>query len=265
MSDDTSKKYLFLSDLHLGGFSEDKNRHLSGSFFDILDYLQHKPIQLVILGDLFDYYMQYYDDVPRHVKPIFDRMHTFNQNATHKILYITGNHDNWDNGFLTSIGCVTEHEYQILMIDGKKVLLAHGDGLKDPTMDLKRPTFHRFLRNPYFVQVFQLFTSMESGNRIMKYFSRINRFLADEEYNGPNLIDNWALKIIKSGTFDVVICGHHHKLLIADTGSGIYINTGAFFKQFCCAYYNNNQFQIVRWDVAKKNFNVIPSEELTLR
>jgi UDP-2,3-diacylglucosamine hydrolase len=264
MSDDSPNKYLFLSDLHLGGFSEDKNRQLTSIFFDLLQYLEDKSIQLVILGDLFDYYMQYRNGIPEHVKPVFERMHLFNQKAYHNIIYVTGNHDNWDIGYLESIGCITEHEYRILMINGEKVLIAHGDGLKDPTLGFKRPVFHRILRNPYFVQTFQAFTSIEMGNRIMKYFSRFSRFIADAEYNGPNLIDNWALKIITSSIADVVICGHHHKLMFADTGSGIYINTGAFFKQNCCVYYNNKQFQIVRWDVDQKNFNVIPSKELTL-
>jgi UDP-2,3-diacylglucosamine hydrolase len=264
MASPSLKRIIFLSDLHLGGFSEYKNRQLSTIFFDVLDYLERESIQLVILGDLLDYYMQYKSGVPNFAVPILNRLRRFNQASSEKTIYITGNHDNWDGGYLTEIGCITEHEYRILNIDGKQILLAHGDGLKDETLHFKRPLFHRLLRNPYFISVFKSLTTRESGNRIMKTFSRFNRLLSTDNYRKPNRIDDWALRVLESTEVDTVLCGHHHQLLTSESMHGRYINTGAFYKQYCCAFYTNSQFQIVRWDVDKKKFNVIPQKELTI-
>lgn len=264
MADPSSKKILFLSDLHLGGFSETKNQQLSSIFFDVLDFLERESMQLVILGDLFDYYMQYKSGIPNFAVPVLERLRRFNQVSTEKTIYVTGNHDNWDNGYLTEIGCITEHEYKILDIDGKNVLLAHGDGLKDETMQFERPLFHRLLRNPYFIAVFKSTTTREVGNRIMSMFSRVNRFLPNDDYRKPNRIDDWAIRMLETTSVDAVLCGHHHHLLTSESVHGKYINTGAFFKQYCCAFYTNSKFQIVRWNVDTKNFNVIPNKELTI-
>jgi UDP-2,3-diacylglucosamine pyrophosphatase LpxH len=264
MSSASTNKILFLSDLHLGGFSEQRNEELTAIFFDVLSYLEKESVQLVILGDLLDYYMQYGSSIPPHAKPIFARIRQYNLRSPQKIIYVTGNHDNWDDGYLSEIGCTTIHEYKILTVDGKRIMLAHGDGLSDENMKFNRPLFHRLLRNSYFITFFKSITTMPLGNWMMKLFSRFNRFLSNDNYIKPNRIDDWAYRILESDKADVVICGHHHHLLISETEFGTYINTGAFFKQYCCAFYTNSQFQIVRWDVDKMNFNVIPRTELTI-
>lgn len=263
MSDITPKNILFLSDLHLGGFADDINEQLEDIFAGLINTVLKEQAQLVILGDLLDYYMQYGSDVPEYARGIFLHLEKFNRSSPYRSIYITGNHDNWDEGYLQSIGFDVEHEYKIMELDGKKVLLAHGDGLSDPALMFPRPIFHRLLRNPYFVKVYRSITTPESGNRIMKKFSQLNRHFSTEKESDTNRIDKWAEFILKSGIADVVICGHHHHIRFINYNEGLYINTGAFFRQFCCAKYTNSMFQLVKWDNNNKKFDRVSTEGLT--
>lgn len=263
MSDNSPRNILFLSDLHLGGFTDDINKQLEDVFVNLINTIQKEQTQLVILGDLLDYYMQYGSEVPEYARRIFGHLEEFNKSSPYQSIYVTGNHDNWDEGCLQSIGFDVEHEYRIVEIDGKKVLLAHGDGLTDPVFKFSRPIFHRLLRNPYFVKVYRSVTTLESGNRVMKKFSQLNRHFSSEKEPDTSRIDKWAESMLKSGVADIVICGHHHYIRFTNYKDGLYINTGAFFKQFCCAKYTNNMFQLVKWDNNNKKFDRVSTEGLT--
>src|SRR5690606_21526742 len=104
---------------------------------------------------------------------ILDFFHHYHQQSNKKTLYITGNHDYWDDGHLEANGFEVCHEYRLLNINSKKVLILHGDGLSDPKMGLPRPLFHRIIRNPYFVNWFKKCTSAQTGFFILRNFSRL--------------------------------------------------------------------------------------------
>src|SRR5690606_19229240 len=111
---------------------------------------------------------------------------------------------NWDEDYISKIGCTVIHEAYQFEIENHKILVAHGDGLKDPEFNFPRPAFHRLLRNPYFVKVYKALTGPAMGNQIMKIFSGLNRSLAVESESDTIKIDTWATSLLTNFNYDVV-------------------------------------------------------------
>lgn len=63
-SSEGQNRYLFLSDAHLGGFSKEKNRKIEEDLIELVDYCLEQQIQIAVLGDLFDYWMEYPGSIP---------------------------------------------------------------------------------------------------------------------------------------------------------------------------------------------------------
>ena len=248
VSRDEDSKFLFISDLHLGGFDTKKNDFLLKAFSNIVEYAIVHQFKLIIHGDLLDYYMQYGDWIPDVAQKPFQILADYNQRADSPAIYITGNHDNWDVDYIEKIGCTVIHEAYEIQIKELNVFIAHGDGLNDPKFNFPRPLLHRLLRNSYFVGMYKSFTSPAFGNAIMRNFSKLNRSISPGKDSDTIKLDNWATALLKNFNYNVVICGHHHHNRYIQNTDGIYINTGCFYTDLTFATYTNKGFELVIWN-----------------
>jgi UDP-2,3-diacylglucosamine pyrophosphatase LpxH len=254
------EQILFVSDVHLGGFQNDLNKIIERDFLELMKFAEKNNFCIVILGDLFDYYMQYGSYVPEISRNVFRWFSEYHTVTDKRSLYITGNHDNWDSGMISLAGFDTEHEYRLITLaNSKKLLVFHGDGLSDSFFDYPRPAFHRLLRNQYFVRLFRLLTNGRFGNRIMKGFSQWKRSHPGDDAADKARLDNAAKRMLSKEFADIVICGHHHESRFISDKHGLYINTGAFFSDRTLSVYTNESFQLVRWDGTKKQLISITS------
>lgn len=244
---------LFLSDAHLGGFSPGKNREIERQLIHLIDYCQHNRIKICVLGDLFDYWMEYPDHIPRVGKQVRDRFEKFNHDLG-PTLYITGNHDNWTRSYFHSIGFTLEHEYRTLTLGGQKLLLLHGDGLLNSRHELRRPLLHRMLRNKTFITYYQKIFPPAAGLWLMKWFSRLNR-LWDEHKQDIAIMNEWAEMTLENSDFDLIICGHDHLPRKHEFRFGTYLNLGTFYNHGTCVFYNNHSFELVVWNDATNQLN----------
>ncbi len=254
------KATLFVSDIHLGGFSEPNNREIENDFLLLMEIAEQFDMRIVILGDLLDYYMQYNTYVPEAGRKVFDFFKDYHSRRKSSSIFVTGNHDNWDDGFLRSIGFEVGHEYLEMQLGNRNVLLLHGDGLDDQSMGLPREFFHRLLRNRYFVKVFKSLTTPSFGNRIMRFFSMGLRNLKGERSSKPEYLQNWAFGLMKRTEWDTVICGHNHCGAFLSEESGMYLNAGAFFADRTCILHTTEGFHFVRWDSINRSFHIIIAE-----
>ncbi len=243
-----ASKILFLSDVHLGAFSESKNRLLEWEVIQLLDFAEAEGYQLAILGDLFDYWIEYPSEIPSLGSDMLHRFQRFNRDAE-PVIYITGNHDNWTIGHFAELGFDVEPEYRLLILNGVKVLLAHGDATGPTPEELKRPLIHRFIRNKHFLSVYRTLLPPAAGLSVMKGFSSMSRMLG-EETSDPAALNKWAEQMLKQDTvdIDVVLCGHDHHPRTIENDYGTYINLGTFYHHHTLAKYNNGQFTLVEWD-----------------
>lgn len=237
---------LFLSDAHLGGFSTEENARIESELIQLINYCQRNDIRMTILGDLFDYWMEYPDHVPQLGKKLLERFQDFN-NQLGPTLFITGNHDNWTRDHLTQRGFYLEHESYFYSLDDQKIMTLHGDGLSDGRHNLERPIMHKVLRNKKFLDFFQRVLSPKAGLKTMKYFSRFNRFVEWKSDQSQKL-DCWAKQQLKKSDIDFILCGHDHIPRRKQFPFGTYINLGTFYKHKTMAYCNNDVISLVCWE-----------------
>ena len=239
---------LFLSDVHIGAFEEDHDRTVRRDLISLIEHCAALKIQIHILGDLFDYWMEY----PTWRPDIgSDVLKTF-QNYTNKIApinYITGNHDNWTNGYFNRLGFNVSNEFIDITLNNKRFFLHHGDGLNDSGYDLPRPVMHRLLRNKIFVKVYQSILPPQAGMRFMKAFSDFSKRRA---YCDPSVLDQWSENFLANTDYDFVISGHDHQPRVLSFENGTYINLGTFFDDRTVAFYNKGGLEIVVWNAAQK-------------
>lgn len=242
--------HIFLSDVHLGAFNKEKNQHLEKELHLLIDYCESREIQIHILGDFFDYWMEFPDFIPELGRLLLDRFEQYNQVMGNKTTYITGNHDYWTVSHFKERGFRVEHEYVELKLDDELVFLCHGDGLSGEQFQLPRPLLHRFLRDDRFIRLYKSVLPGKAGLHLMKSFSS---FTKDEDIE-PERLSKWAEYMLKNFSYDTIITGHDHVARKETFPGGIYINTGAFYKHKTVLKYNKGAYDLVTWNGSTKEF-----------
>lgn len=235
--------HLFLSDVHLGAFNDRTNKHLEEQVIALIRYCAERSIRLHILGDLFDYWMEYPGEVPGLGLELLNEFEQYNR-TVYPATYILGNHDNWDRGYFEELGFGVSSNHYLLEEDNKRFFLHHGDGLADPMYQLPRPLYHRVLRSNWFTRLYQTILPPDAGLHLMKTFSSMSRKKIE---SAPERLNQWSKNLLNSSTFHYVLSGHDHIARMETFPFGTYINPGAFFKDYLVAYYTNNELTLVRW------------------
>lgn len=250
------EQHVFISDVHLGAFSAKTNQQIEQDLIELIQHCKNEKIEIHILGDLFDYWMEYPERgfVPSLGKNVLDAFEDYNKTIA-PVLFITGNHDNWTFGHFEERGFELESNFRLKEIDGKRFLLMHGDGVSGKKIDFPRAAFHRLLRNPTFVSTYQKILPPEQGLATMKMFSNLTRKRNDHD---PEPLNQQAKKIFDRHKIDYIITGHDHVPRRETFSRGSYINLGTFFNHRSMALYNKKGLQLVNWQAASKNF--IPFE-----
>ena len=248
----SQEEHLFVSDVHLGAFSPDKEAEIEHRLISLIEYAIHKRAHLHILGDLFDYWMEYPDlgFVPHLGEKTLDKFEEYNR-SVRPAIYVTGNHDNWTFGHFKDRGFDVEPKFRIIKTGQFNVLIMHGDGLVGERNDILRPAFHKLLRNPLFTKYYQKIFPPNIGLNIMKNFSDLTR---KRNHNNPLPLNDNAESILKSDKIDIVLCGHDHLPRMETFSNGMYINLGTFFKHNTMVRYTENKFQLVSWYGNSKEF-----------
>lgn len=271
-SPDEANGVLFLSDVHLGGFSEERNRAIEQELIHLTEYCHRHRYRICILGDLFDYWMEYRGVAPSLGERLLELFRSWNH-PFHPTLFITGNHDHWTGPLLPSIGFRLEHGAHRMELGGKNLLLMHGDGLPDHnrlpspesggSLELRRPLLHRILRNPLFIRGYQAVLPPAAGIRVMRWFSRINRSL-DNVKGGTGTLDRWSARFLERTETDLVLCGHDHVPRANEYRWGTFMNLGTFYRHRTAVLYTKGEFSHVQWNDDSKTlttWNPITEDE----
>ncbi len=243
--------HIFLSDVHLGIHDDDQTKKLENELIRLIDYCESNHIQIHILGDFFEYWMEFPDYIPKLGQTVLDRFETYNQKMDGKTTFITGNHDFWTVSHLEERGFNVQHEYVELELDGNRLFLCHGDGLSDKQFQLPRPILHRFIRHPKFVTFYKFLLSGKTGLQLMKAFSN---FARDEDYINTERLSDWAESMLEKFPYDIIVSGHDHIPRMETFSEGTYINTGYFNHYKTVLKYTKGAFDLVTWNDGVKEF-----------
>jgi len=123
------RKTYFASDFHLGLAAGTDPRERERRVVSWLDSASHDARSIYLLGDIFDFWWEYREVVPKGFTRFLGTLASFSDRGIDVHIF-TGNHDMWMKGYLTDECGVTIHyEPLITEIDGEIFYLAHGEGL----------------------------------------------------------------------------------------------------------------------------------------
>jgi UDP-2,3-diacylglucosamine hydrolase len=224
-------RVVFIPDAHLTDPADDDYRDMS-VFLDRLIGRLTPSDTVVIMGDLFDFWVGFRSVVPYRYLPILSRLHSLSAGGV-TIHYTEGNHDFFMGPFFTEfIGAQVHTGPWELTHSGLRVYVAHGDQVNP------RDRGYRFLRlvlRSLPVRVIRHLIPPFVIERIARAMSRASRVYTDTKKDDKQALGReFAVTRFFDG-YDAVVLGHFH--LPATWGmelSGrrcIYVNTGSWMER----------------------------------
>jgi UDP-2,3-diacylglucosamine hydrolase len=200
---------------------------------------------LYILGDLFDFWIEY-----RHaIRPdYFTVVHELKKIAESgvPVHYFAGNHDFAFGPFITDELGIRVHEgHEETVLQGRRVHLFHGDGL------LRRDAFYRFFRalvRSRFCQRLYRLLPPAAAIPLASFFSGTSRSYSDRRMTDEIVAeyrDN-ARRYLDNGN-DVIFLAHSHRAELSCWGEKIYCNTGAWMRDRSFATMEDGHVRLWRY------------------
>jgi UDP-2,3-diacylglucosamine hydrolase len=238
-------KVYFFSDAHLGAHSKDLEKRKEQRLVSFLQMVDKEDAELVIVGDLFDFWFEYQHVIPRRHFRVLGLLSLL---STHrKVHYAAGNHDFWFDSFISQeIGLIVHENDLVLENGGRRIYITHGDGL------LENDHGYRFLkkvlRNKVNIFLYRILHP-DFGIPLALFFSHLSRnanqrknnFYRDDDYR------DYAYKKIDSG-YDIVVLGHTHWAALDPYKNGHYINPGFWGKDFTYAVVEDGEPGLFVWN-----------------
>ena len=137
-------KIYFASDIHLGSDFFEDTRVVEKRFIRWLESIRPDAKALFLLGDVFDYWFEYKYVVPKGFTRFLGKIAEMTDEGI-EVHFFVGNHDIWAFDYLPKeTGIILHTRECITEIYGKKLFLAHGDGLGDDSKSFRliRSVFH---------------------------------------------------------------------------------------------------------------------------
>lgn len=240
-------KIYFISDIHLKLNRKTETENRKNRIVNFLKSLPEDTEEVILLGDIFDFWYEWYFVVPAFHFGLFYELRRLIDRGV-KITYLSGNHDFYLGDYLKKeigINCVKdelESEY-----GGKKFWIYHGDGIA--ASDGGYRLLKKILRSKISNFLFRTFIPPDLGVLIAEFTSGTSR-----KYRNSNKLKlkkgeyvSFAEEKIKAG-YDFVILGHRHYPEIVKAGKGVYVNTGDWMKHFSYAVFDGNDIKIEKYD-----------------
>ena len=123
------KNYYFISDAHLGCRALQHHRTQERRLVRFLDSIKDKAEAVYMLGDMFDFWFEYSDVVPKGFTRFLGKMSELTDLGV-EVHFFQGNHDQWCGDYLEKeCGVILHREACTIELCGKEFFLAHGHGL----------------------------------------------------------------------------------------------------------------------------------------
>lgn len=208
----------FVADVHLGLQISDPVAR-EARFAGFLRSLPSETKALYLLGDIWDFWYEYRDVVPKGYIRVLSALQSLMDRGV-KVYFFQGNHDVWTYSYFEELGMVRLVQPALVNIGGKNFCLGHGDGL-GPT-----PFGYRLLRSIFHCRFLQVLFSMIHpwfAFRLGNTWSKGNRLARNEKYvfqGESEPLYKFAVEYSQKQEVDYFIFGHYHAGVSMDLPSG---------------------------------------------
>lgn len=187
------KKTYFLSDAHLGSRALTDNAERERKLCRFLDRAAQDAAAIYLLGDIFDFWFEYHNLVPKGFVRILGKLAELTDRGI-DVHFFTGNHDMWAFEYLQQeCGVVLHTEPCTIKLPATSgtcptALIGHGDGLGDNSKGTRfiQSIFHSRLCQWMFRNIMPADLGMEFGLRWAKSSRMKHSEIATAE-NGDRL------------------------------------------------------------------------------
>jgi UDP-2,3-diacylglucosamine hydrolase len=240
--------HYFISDAHFGsGWGDEEARTLL--FNQFVDTLIGKDVHLYILGDFFDFWIEYGHVVRTSYVKVVGALHNLTRNGI-PVTIVRGNHDFMDYSYFSrELGITVLDGHNRISINGISFDLCHGDSIAG---DWKYRALHKILKNRTAQRLYRWFhpaigvglaTSLSRLSR--KKSSKSGRYLSDERQNWYHAAVDSRMK--ESGD-QVTIMGHTHRADLSQLKHGIYVNSGTWLSAPTVIILEGNRVALTEFD-----------------
>jgi UDP-2,3-diacylglucosamine hydrolase len=245
------KKVYFISDFHLGVPNDTDSRKREDKIVAWLNSISNDVQILFLMGDVFDYWFEYKEVVPRGYVRLLGKLAELSD-AGVEMHYFTGNHDMWVFDYLPKEIGLQIHRAPIQReYNGKMFFLGHGDGLGPGDYGYKfiKKVFANKLAQWFFARIHP-----NTGIGLMKFFSKRSRIAtgtSDDVFLGDD--KEWLMiysrEVLQKEHYDYFIFGHRHMPLDkALSDNSRYINLGEWINHFTYAVYDGKELQLKKFN-----------------
>lgn len=212
------------SDVHLGAIPERRA-------CDFLRWLEHagaRASQIVVNGDLFDFWFEYRHAIPRGHTRVLGALARLVDGGV-PVRLMGGNHDWWGGSYLEDEIGVTFHREPVrLELAGHRTFLAHGDGLGKG--DLGYRALKQVLRGRAARWAFR-WLHPDVGAWIARRVSVTETEMEDptrDDRARSDALEAWGSALLEGEpALDLVALGHTHVPLLREVEEGrFYLNSG---------------------------------------
>lgn len=219
----------FVSDFHLGAPSSAESFLREKRIVNWMNSIQDNVDYLFFLGDVFDFWFEYKYVIPKGYYLFFSKIKEFREKGI-TIYFFSGNHDMWVKRYLTDeFQMQIFRQQQIFIINGKRCLVGHGDGLGKGDLSYK---FIKWLFSAKFnVFLYGLLPSSWAFS-LARFSSRKSRSLNSLEKKKSsiekerNRLISYIDEVSQSLNIDYFFYGHWHQPVEMNVSDAMYYNTG---------------------------------------
>lgn len=243
------KKIYFLSDFHLGVPDAASSLEREKKIVRFLDEIKHDAAEIFIVGDLFDFWYEYKNVVPKGYVRILGKMAEITDSGI-PVHFFVGNHDMWmKDYFQKELNVPVYFEPVDFEYNGKKFLVGHGDGLGPGDHGYK--FLKKVFRNPVCQWLFGILPPL-IGVGLANYFSRKSRAKAlakntDDHFLGED--NEWLIiyckEVLQKKQYDFFVFGHRHLPIHFNlTPGSLYVNLGDWLKYCSYAVFDGTNLEL---------------------
>ena len=240
------KSIYFSSDNHLGAPNYSDSLIREKLFISWLDKIKKDAQVIFLLGDLFDFWFEYYKSVPKGFTRVLGKLSELSDSGI-KIYFFVGNHDYWTRDyFQKEIGMEVLKKPTEFKINNKLFFIGHGDGLGPG--DFKYKFLKRIFRNPLFIFLFRInypWFGIPLGN----FFSRKNKILSGNNIKFKSkeneILYHFCKKKLNVKHYDFFVFGHRHLPLKIELGNNsYYFNTGDWINHYSFLHFKDDSLEL---------------------
>jgi UDP-2,3-diacylglucosamine hydrolase len=247
-----SQKVYFASDFHLGTPDASSSKKREDKIVSWLDEIEKDAAAVFFVGDIFDFWFEYKKVIPKGFLRFFSKI-TMMRKKGIPLFFFTGNHDLWMQDYFTEeLNIPVFHHPQEMIINQKKFLIGHGDGLGPG--DQKYKLLKKVFTSKACQWLFK-WIHPDIGIAIAQAWSKnsriTNELKKEDEFKGEE--NEWLYQYSKAIEnkihFDYYVFGHRHlPLNLPINGSSIYFNLGEWVNQCYYGVFDGNTFQLKQYN-----------------